>query len=304
VFQCAPNISEGRDAALLERIKTEMENVPGVALGDISMDPDHNRMVVSLLGSAPGLHQAVLQLFQTADECLDMRLHHGVHPRIGAVDVVPFVPLAGETMEAANRLALQTAEAVAERFNLPVLLYEFSARLPERKALPDLRRGGLVGVQEKLHQTPPDFGPVQLHPKLGATVVGARKPLVAYNIMLKTDNLAVAQDVARRLRLANGGLPGVRALGLLLASRGQVQVSINLISPDETDLHEVFQRVEQLAGEHGVDIDSSELVGMAPASSFVKLARHHLKSPQLLPGQLLEWNCLHQSQALSRGTSS
>lgn len=296
MFQCAPNLSEGRDPALTEQVRATLGDLPGVALGDLSTDPDHNRMVVSLLGSAAGLREAVLRLFALAETALDLSRHQGVHPRIGAVDVVPFVPLAGTSAEAADQLAVAVAEEVATRFNLPVLLYELSARSDEWRCLPDIRRGGLEGLAERLAVTPPDFGPSQLHPRLGATVIGARKPLVAFNIWLDSNDLVLARDIARSVRFSSGGLEGVRALGLPLHSQDRVQVSINLTNPESVDLLEIFQRVQELARIRGVEVHSSELIGMAPASSFVKVARHALKAPNLQPGQLLEWNCLHQAR--------
>lgn len=293
LFQCAVNISEGRNPQLLARVKQAMEAVAGVALADLSMDHDHHRMVVSLLGNAAGLHQAVLFLFEIAAQEIDLSKHAGVHPRIGAVDVVPFVPLGSTTMEAAKQLALVTAEAVAERFQLPVLLYENSARNPAHRNLPDLRRQGL---QERLLENAPDFGPVQLHPRLGATVMGARRPLVAFNVVLESQDLNLAREIARFLR----GLPSVRSLGLWLESQGRVQVSINLTDPEQIDLEEVFGHVSQQAALRGVEVHSSELIGMAPANSFVKMARSRLKMLTLQPGQLLEWNLLHQESLYER----
>ncbi len=269
---------------MLERVGEAMRALPGVVLGDLSMDPDHHRMVVSLLGSARGLQEAVLRLFEVADQCIDMAHHQGVHPRVGAVDVVPFVPLAKASMQEAIDLSVQTAELVAERFELPVLLYEHSARLPQRKNLPDLRKQGL---QERLHQEAPDFGPVQLHPRLGACVMGARRPLVAFNVVLDSQDLDRAKAIARHLR----SLPGVRSLGLWLESQQRVQVSINLTDPDQVDMEQVYAEVCS----QGVPVHSSELIGMAPATSFVKMARTRLKMPTLQPGQLLEWNVLHGS---------
>lgn len=264
-----------------------MQQVPGVALGDLSMDCDHNRMVVSLLGSSAGLQQAVLQLFEIAEQHIDLTLHSGVHPRIGAVDVVPFVPLASTTMEQARELAWETAQKVARRFPLPILLYEESARKPEHRNLPDLRK---VGLQERLLQSPPDLGPVQLHPRLGATVMGARRPLVAFNVLLDSQNLEAGKEIARQMRR----MPGVRSLGLYLKSIDKVQISMNLTDPEETDLHQAFARVEELARPLGIEIVSSELIGMAPAHSFLKMARHHLRLQRAEPGQILEWNFLHQ----------
>jgi len=287
VFQCAPNLSEGRNPQLLAHVSEAMQSIAGVALADLSMDHDHHRMVVSLLGSGPGLQQAILRLFEIADQHIDLSRHAGVHPRIGAVDVVPFVPLGSTPMEAAQAVALATAEEVARRFQLPVLLYEYSARNPAHKNLPDLRRQGL---QDRLLENAPDFGPVQLHPRLGATVMGARRPLVAFNVVLDSQDLALGREIAKTLR----GLSSVRSLGLWLESQRRVQVSINLTDPDQVDLEEVFTLVSEQAGLRGVEVHSSELIGMAPATSFVKMARSRLKMLTLQPGQLLEWNLLHQ----------
>lgn len=289
MFQCVPNLSEGRNRQLLTEVRQAVGSVAGVALADLSMDPDHNRMVVSLLGSAAGLSEAVLRLFEVADQNIDLATHRGVHPRIGAVDVVPFVPLAATSMEAARELAQETAARVAQRFQLPVLLYEESARTPARKNLPDLRRQGL---QERLDQDPPDFGPALLHPRLGATVMGARRPLVAFNVVLDSQDLELARAIARHLRT----LPSVRSLGFWLESQQRVQVSVNLTNPEQVDLDQVFEEVAGQAAAQGVAVHSSELIGMAPAMSFVKMARHRLKMTALEPGQLLEWNVLHRME--------
>lgn len=293
LFQCAPNLSEGRNPQLLSQVQQAMTEVAGVALADLSMDHDHHRMVVSLLGNATGLREAVLQLFEIASSNIDLSQHAGVHPRIGAVDVVPFVPLGGTPMEAAQEVALATAEAVAARFQLPVLLYEYSARNPVHRNLPDLRRQGL---QDRLLENAPDFGPVQLHPRLGATVMGARKPLVAFNVVLESQDLSLAREIARFLR----GLPSVRSLGLWLESQSRVQVSINLTDPEQIDLEEVFSHVSEQAALRGVAVHSSELIGMAPSTSFLKIARSRLKMLTVQPGQLLEWNLLHQESLHER----
>lgn len=293
LFQCAPNLSEGRNPALLTRVREAMEKVAGVALADLSMDHDHHRMVVSLLGAGKGLGEAVLRLFEIADTSIDLASHSGVHPRIGAVDVVPFVPLGSTPMEAAQELALRTAETVASRFQLPVLLYEFSARNPAHRNLPDLRKQGL---QERLHENAPDFGPVRLHPRLGATVMGARRPLVAFNVVLESQDLGLAREIAKHLRT----LPSVRSLGLWLESQHRVQVSINLTDPEQMDLEEVFSQVSEQAALRGLEVHSSELIGMAPATSFIKMARKRLKMLTVQPGQLLEWNLLHQESLNER----
>ncbi len=298
MFQCAVNLSEGRNPELLERVRIEMEKLPGVILANLSMDPDHHRMVVSLLGKESGLTLAILRLFELASEFIDLRIHQGVHPRIGAVDVIPFVPLGGTPMGRARDLALETARQIAKNFQVPLILYEESAQRPENRALPDLRRGGLEGLAQRLQQIPPDFGPPQPHVQLGATILGARRPLVAFNLMLNTDNLEIARDIARSLRASNGGLPSVRALGLRLESTQRMQISINLTDPEQVDLWQVYDAAEKLCAQQGVEIVSSELIGLAPARSFLQLAQHHLRMPDLEPGQLLEWNFLHQAWRL------
>lgn len=298
MFQCAVNLSEGRNPELFERVRDRVQELPGVILANLSMDPDHHRMVVSLLGQESGLTRAILELYELASEFIDLRIHQGVHPRIGAVDVVPFVPLAGTSMERARDLALDTARQIAQHFQVPLILYEESAQRPENRVLPDLRRGGLEGLSQRLQQIPPDFGPLQPHPQLGATILGARRPLVAFNLVLKSDDLEKARTIARALRGSNGGLPSVRALGLYLESKQKVQISINLTDPNQVDLGQVYQEAEKLCRQQGVEIESSELIGLAPARSFLKLAQHHLRMPNLEPGQLLEWNFLHQAQRL------
>jgi glutamate formiminotransferase len=285
VFQCPVNLSEGRNERAFTKVREAMSAIPGVALADLSMDPDHHRMVVSLLGGATGLKQAVLGLYEIASQEIDLRQHEGLHPRIGAVDVVPFVPLQGSTMEEAIELSLDVARSVAERFQLPIILYEESARHPEHQKLPDLRREGL---QERLDRLPADFGPPQLHPQLGASVMGARRPLVAFNVVLESEDVRLAKDIAKHMRNS----PGVRSLGWYLGSKSRVQVSMNLTDPATFDLHQAFERVRSLAAEQGVDIHSSELIGLAPATSFVKMAQQHLRMESLQPDQLLERNYL------------
>jgi len=288
VFQSAINLSEGRNPQLLEQVRSAMQGTAGVVLADLSMDPDHNRMVVSLLGHEAGLQEAVQRLFQLAEDQIDLSQHTGVHPRIGAVDVVPFVPLGPSTLESARQLSEKVAAEVARRFEVPVLLYEYSARSPERRNLPDLRKQGL---QERLNQSPPDYGPSQLHPRLGASVMGARKPLVAFNVVLESRDLELARAIARHLR----SFPSVRSLGFWLESQQKVQVSVNLTDPEQFDLDQVYEEVLQQAARAGVEVHSSELIGLAPASCFARMARHRLKMHQLQNGQVLEWNFLHQA---------
>ncbi|HEV8631061.1 MAG TPA: glutamate formimidoyltransferase, partial [Thermoanaerobaculia bacterium] len=222
LLECVPNVSEGRSPAALRALERTLAAVPGLHLLDLAPDPDHHRSVVTLAGRAPALRDGVLALFGWAAEHVDLRRHRGVHPRVGAVDVVPFVPLAGATMADAVAAAVDTAAAVAERFALPVYLYEEAARSPQRRLLSDIRRGQFEGFAAKIAQPEwaPDFGPARVHESLGVTVVGARFFLLAVNARLATSDVTVARAIAHAVREATGGLPGVRALGLYLDSRG------------------------------------------------------------------------------------
>lgn len=288
MLQSAINLSEGRNPELLEKVRTVLSAVPGACLADLSMDSDHHRMVASLLGSPPALQEAVLRLFELADRHIDLRQHTGVHPRVGAIDVVPFVALGNTPGEVALELARSVASAVAERFEVPVVLYELSAQRAENVSLPDLRRGGLEGAARRLELVPPDFGPPRLHPRLGLTVMGARPPLVAFNVVLAGGDLALARSLATQLRKH----PGVRALGLWLESRQRVQVSINLTRPADFGMLEAFLAVQQGALEAGVSVESSELIGLAPGHIFSQIARHFLKLETLQGSQLLESHLL------------
>ena len=290
LLECVPNVSEGRSREALEALAAAMRGVRGAHLLDLAPDADHHRTVVTLAGGADALREAVLALFAWADRWIDLRRHRGVHPRIGAVDVVPFVPLAGATLEQAVAAARETAVAVAERFALPVFLYEEAASRPARRRLADLRRGELDGLAERLAEAEwrPDFGPAALHPRLGATVVGARFFLLAVNALLATAEVAVARDIARAVREASGGLPGVRALGLLLPSQGRAQVSMNLVDFRQTSLADLLARVAAEAAARGTEVVSTELVGLAPAEALLGPLRESLRNPELGLHKVLE----------------
>jgi glutamate formiminotransferase len=290
LLECVPNVSEGRSREALEALAASMRAVRGAHLLDLAPDADHHRTVVTLAGGADALREAVLALFAWADRWIDLRRHRGVHPRIGAVDVVPFVPLAGATLEQAIAAARETATAVAERFALPVFLYEEAASRPARRRLADLRRGELDGLAERLAEEEwrPDFGPAALHPRLGATVVGARFYLLAVNALLATAEVAVAREIARAVREASGGLPGVRALGLLLPSQGRAQVSMNLVDFRKTSLADLLARVAAEAAARGTEVVATELVGLAPAEALLGPLRESLRNPELGLHKLLE----------------
>ncbi|MGE0494410.1 MAG: glutamate formimidoyltransferase [Vulcanimicrobiota bacterium] len=294
VFQCIPNLSEGRRPELLLELAERLTGVEGVHLADHSWDRDHHRAVYTLLGSADPLRAAMLEIFDWASQHLDLEGHQGEHPRVGAIDVVPFVPVWQATMEQARELAVSLAEAVAERHQVPVFLYEEAARKPEHRLLPELRRGGLEGLRLRLaHQElTPDLGPAQLHPRLGATVIGARGPLLAYNIVLGTDKLEIAQAIARRIREGGGGLVSVRALGVSLEHQGRVQVSMNLTRPLTTGFYQAFEMVKVEARRHGVTIESSELIGLCPLEALAEVGRYYLQLNGFRAEQVLEHQLL------------
>jgi len=238
----------------------------GSHLLDTHQDADHHRSVFTFAGSPDQLLASLLDLAAVAFERIDLRTHQGVHPRIGALDVVPFVPLTGATTTECVEVAQETGRRLAETFDLPVFLYADAATVPERRNLADLRRGGLTGLADRMRRScwHPDFGPSRLHPSAGAVAVGARPPLVAFNVVLDAEDLSVARSIAAEVRAANGGPPGVKALGLRLESRGQVQVSMNLCDIERTSILQVFEAVADAAVRRGVLVAESEIVGLAP----------------------------------------
>jgi glutamate formiminotransferase len=269
VLECVPNLSAGRRPEVVARLAAAAAAPPGVRLLDVSSDPDHNRSVLTLAGGPEGLHRSLLALYEAALAGIDLAGHQGAHPRVGAVDVVPFVPLGETPMAAAVAAAERLAAAVAERFGLPVYLYERAARRPERASLALIRSGGLEGLAARLAEPAwaPDFGPARVHPTAGATVIGARFFLIAFNAVLAMADVAAARAIARRVREANGGLPAVRALGVALASRGLAQVSMNLLDYRRTSPLQALRRVEAEAAALGTRVLESEIVGLVPAAA-------------------------------------
>ncbi|HVR09162.1 MAG TPA: glutamate formimidoyltransferase [Thermoanaerobaculia bacterium] len=288
-LECVPNLSEGRRPEVVARLAAAVSS-PGVRLLDVSSDPDHNRSVLTLAGEPADLIAGLLALYEAALAAIDLRRHEGVHPRIGAVDVVPFVPLGDTPMELAAATARQLAAEVGRRFEIPVFLYEEAAARPERRSLAAIRRGGFEGLASKLADPlwAPDHGPARPHPSAGATVIGARFFLIACNALLDTADAAVARAVAGAVREAGGGLPAVRALGFYLASRGGAQVSMNLTDFRRTSLAQVLDRVRAEAAARGARVVASELVGLLPRQAALDAVRDALQLPALGPGQLLE----------------
>jgi len=289
-LECVPNVSEGRRLDAVARLVAAAVSAPGVRLLDVSSDPDHNRSVLTLAGDAEALHRSLLALYGAALAEIDLTRHQGVHPRVGAVDVVPFVPLGDTPMAAAVAAAERLAREVAERFALPVYLYEQAARRPERRLLADIRRGGFEGLAARIAEPAwsPDFGPARVHPGAGATVIGARFFLIAFNAVLDTPDVAVARAVARRVRESGGGLPAVRALGVYLASRDRAQVSMNLVDFRRTPLLAALDRVRSEAEALGARVVETEVIGLVPEEAAFGVVRDALQLPGFGAGRVLE----------------
>ena len=287
-LECVPNISEGRRRDAIDAC-VEAASIRGVRVLDVSSDQDHNRTVLTLLGAGDDLARAATALAAAAVRHIDVASHSGVHPFLGALDVVPFVPLEAGHMPAAVGAAHQCADALAG-LDLPVFLYGEAASHPARAVLADHRRGGLSRLAERMTtgEWPPDRGPSRPHPTGGAVCVSARPPLVAFNLLLDTDNLAAAKRIAASLRESGGGPPGVRALGFFLESRGQAQVSVNLTDCERTSLHDVVCRADELASALDVQVVETELVGLAPRRVLPPGGADALQLPELSDRQVLE----------------
>ena len=290
IIECVPNISEGRRAEIVDACVDAIRRTPGVRVLDHSSDTSHNRSVLTLAGDAAPLKQAILALYDAAIPRIDLRAHQGEHPRVGAVDVVPFVPIEGVTMEACVALAREVGAEVAARFGVPVFLYEEAAASPARRNLEDIRRGEFEGLPQKMAQPDwrPDFGPSAPHPSGGASVIGARMPLIAYNINLATDRVDVAKKIAAAIRLSSGGFRYVKAMGVKVEDRNLAQVSINLTHFEKTPIFRVFETVKREAARYGVTIVESEIVGLVPSAALLDAARFYLQLERFSPDQILE----------------
>ncbi len=299
LVECVPNFSEGRDPVKVDAIVQAMLGSPEVVLLDRQMDWDHHRSVITLVGAPESLAEAVLGGVGRAAELIDLTRHQGVHPRLGATDVVPFVPVRGVTLEECARLAVRVAEEIWRRFQIPTYLYEAAARRPERRQLENIRRGQFERLRERIGCDPtlwPDFGEPRLHPTAGATAVGARKPLIAFNIFLSPDDGPLARAVARKIRASSGGLPSVKAIGLRLPSRARAQVALNLTDYETTSIETAFQAVERAAQALGAEVTGSEIVGLAPRRALPEEAVSRLKIENYRPEVILE-NRLEQALA-------
>jgi len=290
LVECIPNISEGRDRAKIEKIVQAVREVKGVKLLDVDPDADHHRTVITFVGEPKAVGEAALELTAKAVELIDLREHRGEHPRMGAVDVIPFVPIRGVTMEECVELSKEVGRKIWECFEIPVYLYEESASRPERRDLAQIRKGEFEGFPAKIQEPEwaPDFGERRVHPTAGVVAVGARMPLIAFNVNLGTDNLEIAKKIARAVRHSSGGLRYVKALGFALEERGIVQVSMNMTNYEKTPLYRAFLLIEREAERYGVPVVGSEIVGLVPREALYQTAEFFLKLEDFQRDQILE----------------
>jgi len=291
LIECVPNFSEGRRQDVIKSIADAIRSTPDVTLLDVESNPDHNRSVISFVGESGPVKVAALAASGKAIELIDLTKHQGEHPRMGAVDVVPFVPLSGATMDDCITLAKEFGKEFAERFHVPVFFYEEAASMPERRNLADVRAGEFEALRDKIGRDPakkPDFGPDKIHPTAGATAVGAREILIAYNVNLGTNDLAIAKKIAHQLRAKDGGLAYVKALGFELKERGIVQVSMNMTDYHKSQLFKAEELVELFAERYGVPVVGSEIVGLVPMDALVDSAEFYLKLENFSREQVLE----------------
>jgi len=291
IVECVPNFSEGRRPEVVEEIVRAIESVPGVIVLDREMDRDHNRSVITFVAEPEAAVEAAVRATRRAAELIDLNEHRGEHPRIGATDVIPFVPIRNVTMEDCVALARETGRRIAEELNIPVYLYERAATRPDRVDLANIRKGEFEGLREAIARDPdraPDFGPPRVHPTAGATVVGARPPLIAYNVNLNTNDIEIARKIARAVRGRDGGLRYVKALGFELKDRGIVQVSMNLVDYEQTPIFRAFEMVKREAERYGVSVRGSEIVGLVPQAALDACAEWYLQLENFSREQILE----------------
>jgi glutamate formiminotransferase len=288
IVECVPNFSEGRRKEIIDQIVGALASVEGVRVLDVHSDADHNRSVVTIVGEPEAVEEAAFRGIERAALLIDMDQHQGEHPRMGATDVVPFVPIAGATMADCVEMACCLGERVGRELSIPIYLYEEAASRPERRNLADVRRGEYEGLKAEIEShvnRAPDFGPARMG-KAGATAIGARPPLIAFNVYLNTDDVAIAKAIARAVRHSSGGLRYVKALGLLV--EGRAQVSMNLTNYCQTPIHRVVEMIRREAARYGVTIASSEVVGLIPNEALVDAARLYLQLDGFSSDQILE----------------
>lgn len=307
IVQCVPNFSEGRRRQVVDAIVAEIAGVRDTLVLDVEMDADHNRSVVTFIGTPPAVEEAALKAVGKAAELIDLRNHKGEHPRMGATDVVPFVPISDVTMVECVEIARRVGQKIAEQYHIPVYLYESAATRPDREDLAQVRKGEFEGIREEIAINPdrrPDFGEAIVHPSAGATAVGARMPLVAFNVNLDTDDIAIARKIAKGVRGRSGGLRYAKALGFELKERGIVQVSMNLVNYPKTPIHRAFELVRLEAARYGVNVVGSEVVGLVPTAALVEALEYFLRLENFSASQILESRLqdrIAQAQSASQG---
>ena len=291
LIECVPNISEGRREDIIETLKDEILSVKDIKLLDYSSDIDHNRSVFTFVGSPENVLEAAYRLASKSLELIDLNKHRGEHPRIGAIDVIPFIPIKDITMKECVLLAIGLGRRLGENLNLPVYLYEEATTVSHRRNLANIRRGEFEGLHEKMKDPKwkPDFGPDKPHPAGGATAIGARVPLIAFNVNLNTKDVSIAKMIAKAIREKDGGFPCVKALGFELKDKDLTQVSMNLTNYKVTSVYKVFDKIGKLAKENGVEVVESEIIGLIPIDATSQIISHYLKLPDFKSNRILEY---------------
>ena len=302
IVECIPNFSEGQNQAVIDGLVATAKSIPGVTLLDYSSDASHNRSVFTLVGDDQSIQEAAFQLVKYASENIDMTKHHGEHPRMGATDVCPFVPIKDITTAECVEISKQVAERINHELGIPIFLYEDSATRPERQNLAKIRKGQFEGMPEKLLEEDwaPDYGDRKIHPTAGVTAVGARMPLVAFNVNLDTDNIDIANKIAKIIRGSGGGYKYCKAIGVMLEDRHIAQVSMNMVNFEKCSLYRTFETIRFEAKRYGVNIIGSEVIGLAPAKALIDVAEYYLQvedfdyNKQVLENHLLGQEVLYE----------
>lgn len=295
IIECVPNFSEGQNEAVINGLVSVAKSVGGVTLLDHSSDASHNRSVFTLVGDEEGIQEVAFQLVKYASENIDMTKHHGEHPRMGATDVVPFIPIKDSSVEECIDISKKVAKRINDELDIPIFLYEDSASTPSRKNLAKVRKGQFEGMPEKLKEEEwaPDFGERKIHPTAGITAVGARMPLVAFNVNLDTDDITIANKIAKIIRASGGGFKYAKGIGVMLEDRNIAQVSMNMVNFEGTPLYRTFETIRMEAKRYGVNIIGSEIIGLTPAKAMIDCAEYYLQvedfdySKQILENHLL-----------------
>ncbi|HEP1534091.1 glutamate formimidoyltransferase [Streptococcus pyogenes] len=279
IVECIPNFSEGQNQAVIDGLVATAKSIPGVTLLDYSSDASHNRSVFTLVGDDQSIQEAAFQLVKYASENIDMTKHHGEHPRMGAIDVCPFVPIKDITTQECVEISKQVAKRINRELDIPIFLYEDSATRPERQNLAKIRKGQFEGMPEKLLEEDwaPDYGDRKIHPTAGVTAVGARMPLVAFNVNLDTDNIDIAHKIAKIIRGSGGGYKYCKAIGVMLEDRHIAQVSMNMVNFEKCSLYRTFETIKFEARRYGVNVIGSEVIGLAPAKALIDVAEYYLQ---------------------------